>query len=148
MKSMKLPRKSLQAHMDLVTQEAIAEVERKREEILQNRQENSKTAKSLKITGLKGGRKFTNGVVLTTQEYRGSGENNVMKTEVKLISLSKNNHNRGRKGGRKDQGQAALKQERENEDVPTRLLREQGLQDCRRWHCGSTKCCAPAFSRS
>ena len=54
-------------------------------------------------------------------------------TESDLAEMKKQAEIEGRKEAAKIAGELAAKQERENEDIRTRLLREQGLQDRRKW---------------
>jgi hypothetical protein len=55
------------------------------------------------------------------------------KTESDLQVMKKQSEIESRKEAARVQAELAAQQERDNEDVRTRLLREQGLQDRRKW---------------
>lgn len=123
----------------------IAEAEQRRVQALQNKTVEEKEA-ALQVEDYKmiqsrklEGERFKNNANITEHGARLKRENDEyqetlrFKTESDLSEMKKQAEIESRKEAARIQAELAAKQERENEDVRTRLLREQGLQDRRKW---------------
>lgn len=118
----------------LEAQKAIARDQREREELLQNRTEEEHKAQR-RLADYEDRLKHN----LTEHESSLRKENDQaqellrFESEAKLVDLRKNGSIEAAKEAARIEAEMEARQERENEDVRTRLLREQGLQDRRRW---------------
>ena len=123
----------------------IAEAEQRRVQALQNKTVEEKDAAievekyKLQQSRLLEVERVRNEVNLTEHGAKLRKENDEhkeqlrFKTESDLSEMRKQAEIEGRKEAARVQAELAAQQERENEDVRTRLLREQGLQDRRKW---------------
>ena len=115
-------------------QRAIAKDQREREELLQNRTEEEHAAQR-RLADYQDELKHK----LTEHESSLRKENDEaqellrFESEATLVDLRKNGSIEAAKEAARIEAEMKARQERENEDVRTRLLREQGLQDRRRW---------------
>ena len=118
----------------LESQKAIAADQRRKEELLRNRTTEEEESRR-KLT------KYDNDLKLKLSDHQSklrkeddkAQEALRFESEKTLVVMRKNSTISAAKEAARINAEIESKRERENEDVRTRLLREQGLQDRRRW---------------
>jgi hypothetical protein len=123
----------------------IAEAEQRRVEALQNKTVEEKIAlmevedyklnqsRTLELERTRNQINITEHSTTLRKEADAIQEQLRFKTESDLQVMKKQSEIESRKEAARVQAELAAQQERDNEDVRTRLLREQGLQDRRKW---------------
>eukprot|EP00946_MAST-07B_sp_MAST-7B-sp1_P004099 g4099.t1 len=124
-----------QAEIELQkAQMAIANDQLKREQLLSQRREDEHVAQ-IKLADYKDALSHNLTERKSQLRTRNDKAQEMLRfeSEAKLVDLRKNGSIEAAREAARIEAEMKARQERENEDVRTRLLREQGLQDRRRW---------------